>query len=60
MIAYEQKYIVTQDDPYLKEMRQNCTEKNGWVITEDTTKVTFKIITWLGERKGETECQRKN
>ena len=42
MIFYEQKYIVSQDDPYLKEMRETCTEENGWKISEDKTKVTFK------------------
>lgn len=49
MIVYEQKYIVTQDDPYLKEMREICAEENGWKITEDTTRVTFEITSWLGE-----------
>ena len=44
----------------LKKCEKTAQKKNGWEITEDTTKATFKIITWLGERKGETECQRKN
>lgn len=49
MIFYEQKYIVSQDDPYLQEMREICTEANGWKISEDTTRVTFSTVTWLGE-----------
>lgn len=56
MITIEERITVTHDEPLADEYSKRLLEKDGWLISEDTTAVTYRRIQRFGI-KGETEWE---